>query len=106
MNQVNYDFFLEQLKIGKDMDETVFIFMDDPQEEIHYLGYQPQYAQPYWVGFCDAPDGCEFLTAEELLNAPIYQGKSIRERWDMVQLITINEIPLEIWLERTTPGIP
>ena len=47
MNQVNYDFFLEQLKIGKDMDETVFIFMDDPQEKIHYLGYQPQYAQLY-----------------------------------------------------------
>lgn len=27
------------------------------------------------MGYCDIKDGCEFKTASELVNAPIYDGK-------------------------------
>ena len=64
------------------IDETMFIFQSDPEEEEHYIGYLPQYEKPYWAGLCDVPGGCEFSSATELFEARIYNGMSIRERWD------------------------
>ena len=41
---------------------------------------------PYWVGYCDYPDGADFSTAEEFVNAPLYGGKSIREIWPQFEI--------------------
>ena len=39
----------------------------------------------YWAGCgCDLPRGTDFLSARELFEAPIYGGKSIRDRWDEI----------------------
>lgn len=39
----------------------------------------------YWAGCgCDIHNGVSFLSAKELFEAPIYEGKSIRERWDEI----------------------
>ena len=89
MTPFDFDYFLKILTIGKHIDETTFYFSDDPDETERYLGFLPQYEQPYWVGYCDIPDGAEFYTAEELLNAKIYNGKSIKERWSTVCFITL-----------------
>ena len=36
----------------------------------------------YWAGSgCDIPNGAEFPTAQALFEAPIYGGRSIRDRW-------------------------
>ena len=56
------------------VDETRFYFNDDADKSEHYLGCLRAFQKPYWVGYCDVPDGCEFDTAYELLNAPIYDG--------------------------------
>ena len=51
------------------IDETMFVFKDDPHKIEHYIGYLPQYELPYWVGHCDIEGGCEFKTAKELFEA-------------------------------------
>ena len=75
MNKVDFNYFLTELKKGEIMDETYFYFTDEIGEPEHYIGCLLQYDKPYWVGLCDIPDGMEFLTAEELVNAKIYRGK-------------------------------
>ena len=47
------------------VDETRFYFNDDADKSEHYLGCLRAFQKPYWVGYCDVPDGCEFDTAYE-----------------------------------------
>ena len=81
------------------IDETCFYFSDDPIEEEHYLGYLPEYEKPYWAGYCDVEGGCEFKTASELVNAPIYDGKSLKSRWDKVVIVSIESFPVDDWMQ-------
>ena len=67
-------------------------FSSDPLSEDHMIGYLPQYDKPYWVGDCDIPDGCEFKTAKEMFEANIFDGRSLKERWDDVVLVNIGGI--------------
>lgn len=89
---MEWSFFFRQLEVGMSIDETCFYFSDDPTEEEHYLGNLPEYEKPYWVGYCDVEGGCEFKTASELVNAPIYNGKSLKSRWDKVVIVSIERV--------------
>ena len=51
----------------------------------------------YWVGFCDIEGGCDFKTAKELFEAPIFDGKSIKDRWNEVEIIAIGGINVDEW---------
>jgi len=82
------------------IDETVFYFDDDPEETEHYLGCLRQYDKPYWAGYCDIKDGYECLTAYELLTAPIYNGKSIKDRWENVVLVSMCGLSIDEWKEQ------
>ena len=97
-NQMDWDLFLRQLTVGMNINETCFYFSDDPNEEEHYLGYLPQFDKPYWVGYCDVDGGCEFDTAEELVQAKIFDGKSLKERWSCVVICSIEGCGYEDWL--------
>ena len=98
MDRLEFDCFYKQLVAGKWIDETQFYFADDPNEKDCFLGYLPQYELPYWVGYCDIEEGTEFKTADELVNAPIFDGQSLKERWDMVRIASIEGIPLDDWI--------
>jgi len=99
METLDYELFFLHLKDGVSIDETCFYFSDDPKEDEHYIGFQSEYEKPYWVGFCDVPDGCEFDTAEELAEAKIFGGKSLKERWPFVRIVTIQGADPEDWLK-------
>jgi len=99
MMTLDFNYFFRQLKEGINIDETCFYFDDDPTEEEHYLGYVADSVNPYWIGYCDVKDGAEFKTAEELVNAPIFNGKSIKERWKSVRICGIEGLPLDDWME-------
>jgi len=99
METLDYEFFFQQLKAGGSVDETCFYFSDDPKEDEHYIGFQAEYEKPYWAGFCDVEDGCEFDTAEELVAAKIFNGKSLKERWPNVRIVNIGGIDLDEWLK-------
>ena len=99
MANFDYYLFMKQLEAGESIDETCFYFTDDPTESEHYVGYLPQYEKPYWVGYCDIPDGTEFYSAKELVDAKIFDGKSLRERWDDVCIVSIAGADLENWMK-------
>lgn len=79
------------------MDETCFYFDDDIEEGEHYLGYLPKCEKSYWVGYCDIEGGTDFHSAAELVEAPIYHGKSLKERWNHVIIISIEGMCFEDW---------
>lgn len=81
------------------IDETIFYFDDDPDEILHYIGCLRQYEKPYWAGYCDISDGCEFLTAKELFNAKIYNNHSIKERWEHLIIVEIGGMAVSDWIE-------
>ena len=92
----DYNRFLQAfISEGIYADETTFYFKDDPSETVHYIGYLPGYESPYWAGYCDIPNGADFKTAEELFNAKIYDGKSIRERWSELVVLDFGAIPID-----------
>ena len=77
------------------IDETSFYFKSDPQETEHFIGYLPQYTKPYWIGYCDIEGGCEFMTAKELFEAPVFDGRSLKDRWEDVVLTTLGGIGID-----------
>lgn len=99
---LDFDFYFSALQAGKFVDETCFFFSDDPQEEKHYIGFLPLFEKPYWVSYCDIEGGTEFFTADELVSAAIFDGKSLRERWGQVRICGIEGLSLRDWLESTT----
>lgn len=81
------------------VDETAFYFDDDPNTETHMLRCIRSFAKPYWVGYCDIPNGCEFQTALELLQAKIFDGRSTEERWAHIIWSSIGGIAPEEWVK-------
>ena len=108
-NGISYDFLLSLFETGTNVDETAFYFTDDPTEEEHYLGYLPygpipEY--PYWAGYCDIEDGFECATAKELFQAPIYHGKSLKERWKEANIYQIGGASIEEFSQRFGGELP
>ena len=107
---MEYDLFLRCLtECPEKMDETDILFLDDMERGACILGYIPyhkikdqeiQSDRPYWIGTgCDVKDGAEFLDAEELLQAKVYGGKSIKEAWNRVCVLTLGGMPIEWWMQ-------
>lgn len=96
---MDWDFFFRQLEAGMNIDETCFYFKDDPNKYDYYLGYLPQYEEPYWVGGCDIEGGCSFKSATELVDAPIFDGKTFREQWNNVVIYNIEGCGIDDWLQ-------
>ena len=106
--KISYDDLLYLFEHDRDnVDETAFYFDDDPEEDDHYLGYILEFKgeivdKPYWIGYCDIDGGCEFKTATELFEAKVFEGKSIKERWEHVILLEIGgyDADAESWHEK------
>lgn len=80
------------------VDETSFYFGDDPKETEHCIGWIQKYEKPYRAGYCDIPDGCEYGTAKELPEAEIFDGRSIKDRWEQVVFADIGGIDPKEWI--------
>ena len=98
VSSLHIDYLIQEFKAGMNVDETSFSFEKDNQDFIRYIGYSENDPLPYWAGLCDLPDGRRFQTADELFEAKIYDGKSLKERWDEVTIYSINSLPLDDWL--------
>lgn len=70
-------------------------------------GWETVYpANPFWIGYCDVPDGVGFETAEQLVNAPVFGGKSMRNVWPQMEIDGVAGMPVDIWMEQQPfPGI-
>lgn len=100
-NILDWDFFCKRLSKGVFMNEVCFYFADDPNEEKHYIGCMVGSVKPYWIGGCDEPDGTEYYTVKELVNDKIFNGRSLKERWNEVKICNIDGICLKNWLNST-----
>ena len=100
-NRIPFQWMLEIFKNCNDIDETSFYFTGEVPGDNHYLGYLPEQFpdNPYWAGYCDLKDGFEAKTAEELFNAPYYNGKSLKERWNEVNVYEIGNIETGDYIE-------
>ena len=98
VSTLHIDYLIQEFKAGMNVDETSFTFEKDNQDLLRYIGYSENDPLPYWAGLCDLPNGRRFQTADELFEAKIYYGKSLKERWDEVTIYSINSLPLDDWL--------
>lgn len=98
VSTLHIDYLIQEFKAGMNVDETSFTFEKDNQDLLRYIGYSENDPLPYWAGLCDLPNGRRFQTADELFEAKIYDGKSLKERWDEVTIYSINSFPLDDWL--------
>ena len=98
VSSLHIDYLIQEFRAGMNVDETSFSFEKDNQDFIRYIGYSENEPFPYWAGLCDLPEGSRFQTADELFEAKIYDGKSLKERWDEVTIYSINSLPLDDWL--------
>ena len=98
VSTLHIDYLIQEFKAGMNVDETSFTFEKDNQDLLRYIGYSENDPLPYWAGLCDLPNGRRFQTADELFEAKIYDGKSLKERWDEVTIYSINSLPLDDWL--------
>ena len=99
---MTYYQFLDLFEKGIGVDETTFYFKDDIKKSEHYIGYLlngPLPQTPYWAGYCDLPDGFDCKTAKELFEAKIFNGKSIKDRWDDIIITSIGGISIEEWTD-------
>jgi len=95
---MDWDSFYARLQAGKYIAEICFYFADDPEEAERFIGFLPGDERPYWIGLCDVENGCEFATAEELVNAPVFSGSTLKQRWGQVVICTVEGLALEDWL--------
>lgn len=98
VSTLQIDYLIQEFKAGMNVDETSFTFEKDNQDLLRYIGYSENDPLPYWAGLCDLPEGSRFQTADELFEAKIYDGKSLKERWDEVTIYSIYSLPLDDWL--------
>ena len=98
VSTLHIDYLIQEFKAGMNVDETSFTFEKDNKNLLHYIGYSEDEKESYWAGLCDLPDGRRFQTVDELFEAKIYDGKSLKERWDEVTIYSINSLPLDDWL--------
>ncbi|MBQ4074788.1 MAG: hypothetical protein IJD39_06270 [Clostridia bacterium] len=109
-HNMEYDLFLRCMKEGKTtIDETEILFLDDLERGDCIMGYLPSiifegkplhFDAPFWIGDgCDVQDGMEFYSAEEMLHAPVYGGRSIAQAWDQVCVLNLGMMPLDLWFQ-------
>ena len=99
LNNMEWKNFYYLLAVEKRIGEMCFIFSDDEKKTEHYLGYTADWDEPYWIGYCDIKDGCGFHTGEELVRAPVFDHKNLQERWNKVQIESIDGLTPEEWIQ-------
>lgn len=125
-HNMDYELFRRCLaEFPGDIDETEFMFLDDEERDECIIGYIPMIPtpwsqwtndpatwepkpnpKPYWAGTgCDAPRDAHFATADELLHAKIYGGRSIADGWEQVTVFNLGGAPLDIWFKHHLPAV-
>lgn len=98
ISRLQLDYLLQEIKARKMVDEISFVFESDSDEVLRFIGVSDDEEAPYWVGLSDVPDGRGFKEIDELFNAKIYDGKSLKERWSEVIIYSIAGLSLDDWL--------
>ena len=102
---IDFDLFFSGLREMKALpycNETSFCIESDPEYSDCWLGCLDG-EKPYWFGL---PGGnsrhLDFASAEELVEARVFNGHSLRELWPRVRFYAIGDIDPVSWLIHNT----
>ncbi|MBQ2725472.1 MAG: hypothetical protein IJF78_07190 [Clostridia bacterium] len=87
------------------LNESEFLLASDPISPkqpgycgAYMIGWLGETEKPYWIGGFDGAQDARFSSAEELMDAPVFGGKSLRERWDDIMWLSLMSIPTDEWM--------
>ncbi len=97
--KIPFDLFKDKLIKGQYMYENNFYIDGIDKYDDCWIGFNDQFEEPYWFGI--TPDGnnaYEYNTADEILNAKVFDGKSMYELWDKVYFYSLNGVDALEWI--------
>ncbi|HFI0796425.1 TPA: hypothetical protein ACGO8I_002131 [Streptococcus suis] len=98
ITRLQYDYFLQEFEAGMMPGEINFSFETDEEKELCSFGYSKEAEQPYWIRENKQTDEKSFISSALLFSCPLFDGKSLRERWDEVVIYSIAGQSLNDWL--------
>ncbi|MBR1558615.1 MAG: hypothetical protein IJ646_00090 [Clostridia bacterium] len=108
-NGIPFHYVLDLFRHDAGIDETTFWFTGEAPGEQHYLGCLPEGPHPktpYWAGYCDLAEGFDCATAEDLFDAPIFGGRSLKERWHEVNIHEFGYVPIDEYIRWHSDEFP
>ena len=100
---IDFDLFFSRLcdiKYQWVINETHFYIEEDPVYDSCWLGRLDS-PTPYWYGLtADGSQAYDYVTAQELVDAKVFHGKSLREVWSRVRFYSLGDIEPDTWLSR------
>jgi len=105
MANLEFSFFYDIVKRGINheinIDETIFFFDDDPEEEHGYIMLFSGDSEYYCDGRC-CDRGFLIKNVDEVFNAKVWRGKSLKERWEHTVIDRIGGKKIRAWLSEWT----
>ncbi|MGT2772455.1 hypothetical protein [Streptococcus marimammalium] len=98
ISRIQLDYLLQEIKARKIVNEITFAFESDSDDLLRFIGVSDDVEGFYWLGLSDSPNSKQFKEVDELFNAKIYDGKSLKERWSEVIIYGIADQSLDDWL--------
>lgn len=93
----SYDLFRKKLIIADNIYENNFEVLGTEKYEDCWIGYSSN-DNRYWLGLTeDGKNAYDYSSADEMLNAPVFDGKSMHELWDKVVFWSINGLSADDW---------
>ena len=91
INSMDYDSFLNKISHTITR-EWAFFFTDDPQKKTHTMHWHQMAITPYHLD-----NKYDFSNAKDMLEAKVFDGKSIKDRWNEIVSISIGGINFDEW---------
>ena len=110
MARIQYELFLQiltenprscdeiEVRIGGE--PTVFGYLPVTYSFAGDHWFRTEHKCPFWVGRCDYPGGVDFYTAHELLNYPLFEGRSFHMVWHLLEFDSAAGMPIDLWLQQ------
>lgn len=98
---IKYEYFREKLIEKDSVWEINFSIIGNEDYQDVWMGYCDEH-KLYWFSRMKGAEenGYDFETADELLNAKVFNGKSMAELWDKIEFDSINGVCTHTWVWR------
>jgi aminoglycoside 6'-N-acetyltransferase I len=95
--KIPYDLFREKLIARENVCEINFGIEDSDKYSDCWIGYSENFGD-YWFGLTqDSNNAYDYKIADEILNAPVFDGKSMHDLWDKVVFYQMDGLSADDW---------
>ncbi|HFU4202989.1 TPA: hypothetical protein ACGO8F_000561 [Streptococcus suis] len=105
ITRLQYDYFLQEFEAGMMPGEINFSFETDDVDVLRSFGYSKEAEQPYWIRENKHMDERSFTSSAPLFSSLLFDGKSLRERWNEVVIYSIAGQSLNDWLSHADHSV-